>query len=174
MPSVVTYWQFPEDELEFLAYLEKTGMVMAVPSARKKNRADAMPEPIRSFIERHGPDGLDFGIGDLEQMITTHRYGDEVLFWVPLMDSDVISYSRGRLRDGKIAQSNLCVYWHYADDETKQLVSKDLDFIKWSRSILNWVRKKTPEKVECNGYPYRATKRVKDAVCQGLVQAVLY
>jgi len=174
MPEVVTYWQVPDDESEFLAFLEGTGLVKAVPASWTETSEELAPERIRSFIERHDLAQLLFGKGELQDEIISQRFGDKLLFGVPEIKSCVIGYGRGKLHHGTVTQSNLSVHWEYAGDDASRLISKKDDFVKWSRRVVNWVRKMTNEKVECNGFSYRATRRVKEAVCSGTLKAVLY
>jgi len=79
------------------------------------------------------------------------------------------------MRDGnKLGQSNLVAYWTYQDKEARTLLTKDEDFIKWAKKVFAWLRRHTPEQIECNRYSYRATKRAKHAANTGLIEAVLY
>jgi hypothetical protein len=79
------------------------------------------------------------------------------------------------MRDGnKLGQSNLVAYWTYPDKEARTLLTKDEDFIKWAKKVFAWLRRHTPEQIECNRYSYRATKRAKHAANTGLIEAVLY
>jgi hypothetical protein len=55
-----------------------------------------------------------------------------------------------------------------------KLVDKDPSFISWTTEVLRWLRAATPEKIDCNGYPYRATKRVKTAMNEAKIEVVLY
>jgi hypothetical protein len=91
------------------------------------------------------------------------------------MKSCLIGYRRGYLREGnKLTQSNLHAYWDCPNDDGTMVIQKPPEFINWAKGALSWMRKATPEKVEANGYPYRATKMVKRAVQEGTVVPVLY
>jgi hypothetical protein len=174
MAGVVGYWQLPEEERQFLAFVEGTGDILAVPTYWAETRAEMAPERITSFIDRLDPGDLYFGPSELQWDIEARHFGDKLLFGVSQMMSCVVGYDRGRLRDGEITLSNLSVYWDYPSKDGSQIVRKSELFVKWSKRILDWVRRRTTERVECNGYPYRATKRVKDAVNNGKLRAVLY
>jgi hypothetical protein len=175
MPTVVTYWQLPYDERDFLAFVESTGPVVAVPTHWAKGSEEFIPEPLSAFIQRHDPDQLLLGLeGHVQAAVQAREIDGTLVFGVPHMKSCVVSYGRGRLRGGKLAQSNLSAYSQYPSQDASQLLDKDQEFVTWAKKVLNWVRKATPERVECNGYPYRATKRVADAVREGKVEVVLY
>jgi hypothetical protein len=79
------------------------------------------------------------------------------------------------IRDGnKLGQSNLSAYWAYPNQTGTQMVQKDAEFVRWAKSVFSWVQRETPERIDCNGHAYRATKRVLSAVRAGEVEAVLY
>jgi hypothetical protein len=172
--AVVGYWQLPEDEREFLNYLDGTGQIVAMPHSWVRTPAEMAPEDIESFITRLDPSQLYFGPAELQDEIEAKRFGDEILFGVPAMKASVFHYARGRVRGGELALSSLSVYSQYPSDDEARLVSKGDDFIKWSRRILNWVRRKASEKIEYNSYPYRATRRVKNAVSDGALRVGFY
>lgn len=174
MASVVGYWQLPEDEREFLEYLESTGQIVAFPPEGVLTAAEVQPESIRSFIESRDPSGLEFGPMELQEVPVPMQIGEERRFMVTAMRHCVIGYRRGRLYDGTITQSNLCAYSSYLADDCSHMVSKRPEFLSWSKKVLRWVRKRTTDKVECNGYSYRATRRVKAAVTAGELRAKLY
>jgi hypothetical protein len=113
---------------------------------------------------------LHFGPREWQTEPVRQRFGDKLLFGYPPMRPDVVSYSRGRLRGSVLTQSNLCIYWEYVSNDCSHMVRKSEAFLKWAKRILDWVRRRTPEKVEYNGYPYRATRRVAHAVRQGTLR----
>jgi hypothetical protein len=91
------------------------------------------------------------------------------------MSPCLIDYRRGRMREpNRLGQSNLSAYWSYPDEGATGLIAKDPEFIRWAKRVFGWVRRYTPERVECQGYPYRATRRVREAVDRGVLEAVLY
>jgi hypothetical protein len=177
MPAVLTYWQTQEDEKDFLAYLTTTGNIVAMPDCRVKARAELAPRPISQYVRHVDPNQFAFGLehhalaADIEPL---EKEGETYLT-VAYMSPCLISYRRGRMRDGnKLGQSNLAAYWTYPDKEARTLLTKDEHFIKWAKKVFAWVRKHTPEQIECNRYPYRATKRAKHSADTGLIEAVLY
>jgi hypothetical protein len=176
MPAVVTYWQLPDDEKEFLDFLLSTGSILAVPSHWVEAKEELVPQPIASFIEHYDPDQLLFGLEEyvLRPAIERREFDRKLLFGVPCMKPCLITYSRGKLRNGKLPQSNLSAYLDYPSEGASKLLRKEQDFVRWVKKVMGWVRKFTPEQAECNGYPYRATKRVSNAICEGKLEVVLY
>jgi hypothetical protein len=176
MRSVVTFWQLPEDEKDFLAFLLTTGNIVAVPSHWVKKREEITPQPIVSYIEKHDPIQLAFGLERYAlQAVEAQVFEGEVLFGVTIMTACLIGYSRGRFRDGnKLTQSNLVAYWDYPSADSTELIAKDPEFVTWAKKVFSWVRKFAPRQVEYNGRPCRATRRVKDAVQKGQIELVPY
>src|SRR5438128_869348 len=165
MRAVVTYWQLPEDEHDFLDFLSSTGEVVAMPDHWVKTKEELEPKPVRSFIREQDPAQLLFGLRHhaTQAIIKPEQKNGERWFSVSDMKSCLIGYARGRLRDkNMLGQSNLHAYWDYVDDSTMTLQIKDPEFIKWGKAVLAWIRKVTAERIECHGHQYRATERVKD------------
>ena len=80
------------------------------------------------------------------------------------MRSCLIAYQRPIFRNGNVlGQSNICADWRYLEEDQARLLAKDEDFVKWGKKVFAWVRKATLEEHELNGFPYRATKRAKQA-----------
>jgi hypothetical protein len=178
MPSVVTYWQLPEDEEEFLDFLVKIGAVMAIPTGPwRRTRAELCPRPVARYIEQDDPSSLYFGLQQHigEEDIEAREQDGEMFFTISDTKSCVIGYDRGRLRKGnKLGQSNIYAYWKYPSADATEMLDKNPDFVKWARRVLGWVRRFTPETAEVHGFPYRATKRVKAALLKGEIEVVLY
>jgi len=80
------------------------------------------------------------------------------------MRSCLIAYNRPLFRNGnELGQSNICADWRYLEEDQARVLAKDEDFVKWGKKVFTWVRKATLEEHELNGFPYRATKRAKQA-----------
>jgi hypothetical protein len=176
MPAVLTYWQLQEDEEDFLAYLTTTGNIVAMPDHWVKTKIELVPRPILDYVHENDPNQFVFGLEHhaLAVEIEPREKDGENYLALASMSPCLIMYRRGRLRDGnRLGQSNLAAYWNYPDKDARILVTKDEDFIKWAKRTFAWVRRYTPERIECNRYPYRATKRAKDAADNGLIEPVL-
>jgi hypothetical protein len=176
MPLVVTYWQLPEDERDLLDFLQTTGSIVALPAHWAESEKDLIPQPISVLIERDDPDQLVFGPEEhiSQSAIERREFGGSTYFGTNQMKSCVACYRRGKVRSGKLAQSNLSAYLEYPTEDASKLVRKDDVFVRWIRSVTGWVREHTPERIERNGSRYRATARVKAAVEEGQLEAVLY
>jgi hypothetical protein len=177
MAAVVTFWQLPEDEKKFLDFLLKTGNVVAMPAESVKIKKELVPQPIVPYIEQHDPVQLQFALERFAKQteIEVIEHNGEKYFRRDYMSPCLISYRRGRCGDGKkLGLSNLSAYWDYPNEDNTKLLVKDPEFIHWAKKVFNWVRRATPARVECNGFPYRATKKFKEAVCEGKLEAVLY
>jgi hypothetical protein len=84
------------------------------------------------------------------------------------MEACTISYTRPSFGpDGKLRRSNLVAYWEFPNSEATCLIRKHAEFISWAKRVFAHVRRITPEKLELNGYPYRATRRAKQAFTDG-------
>jgi hypothetical protein len=176
MPKVLGYWQLPDDERDFFAFLRDTGNIVAVPTYWAEDKADVAPMSFAEFVEQHKPANLHFGLAELMRpdLIKEQIFDGVRRFGMPAMETCEISYSRGKLQSGTLGLSNLSAYLDYPSDDDVTLIKKDETFVKWANRIFNWMRKRTPEKLICNNVPYRATAAVKKAVNSGELQVVLY
>jgi hypothetical protein len=176
MSSVVTYWQLPNDEKEFFEFLRSTGNVLAVPDAWFDAKQELVPEPLLTFLENSDPTHFSFGLEEClpDLKVESHDFNGSIKFGFSLMASPLIGYDRGLPRNGELPQSNLCAYVNYPDVGATRLLDKNPSFVRWMKKVMSWARKASPEKLECNGFPYRATRRAKEAVSEGRIIAVLY
>ncbi|MDX1964707.1 MAG: hypothetical protein SFX18_16275 [Pirellulales bacterium] len=171
MASVVTFWQLPDEEQRFFDYMESTGEVVAITTLRVYEQSEIAPIPIRQFVANNNSMQLYIGLKTLivANGIDTFIIKGQTRYGLESMKSNVIGYDRPVFLEGKLAQSNLFYYNSYPDIAKNSMISKDRLFLNWAKKILNWMRRNTPEKVMYNGFPYRATKAVKDAVSQGKI-----
>jgi hypothetical protein len=176
MPSVVTYWQSVEDETDFFRFLQSTGDVLALPANWMETKEVFVPQHVEPFVNRYDPDQLlltQEGNGFLWE-IERRQFDRDIRFGIPIMTSCVFAYRRGKFRNGKLAQSNISAYLDYPTEDKSSLVAKPDQFVLWVKKVIGWIRKATPERIECNGYPYRATRRVKTSVLDGKLDVALY
>jgi hypothetical protein len=176
MKSVITFWQLPADEEDFLVFLQGTGTILGLPDRWVEGKAELTPQPIVPFIEKHNPDQLLFGLEEqlLDLRIAEHTVADGIRFALLPMEPCAITYRRSRMRKGKLGLSNLSAYWDYPCSDTLKLMPKDQRFVKWGRRVLAWIREFTPKQIKCNGYAYRATQRVEKAISEGELEVALY
>ncbi len=169
MATVLTYWCLPEEETHFLEYLCKWEIYVYPPDACLKI-SDVKPSPIQALIKSQNPYQIDLGlkqflsekdIGERRFLNGTRGYGSA------LMQAHTIGYRRPSYRvGGHLGQSNLAAYWKYPNIDRTGFIEKNPEFVKWAKKVFAWGRKWACEKVILNGYPYPATKKVKELVEQ--------
>jgi hypothetical protein len=177
MRSVVTFWQLPEDEDEFLGFLLTTGKIVAMPWHWAKRLEELSPQPLVPYIKQHDPDQLRLGLEEYARRadIEPQEHDGEKYFSIAPMSPCLICYSRGKLRDdNKLIKSNLFAYWDYPNEKATELIRKDPEFIEWAKRVFNWVRRFAPRQVEYNGSLCRTTNRAKDAIQAGRLELVPY
>jgi hypothetical protein len=171
MPTVITYWQLPADDNDFITYLCRTEGAVMIPNKPVPDRAMLLPRSIielRRCKEARVDLSVDRFVASLPVDAMLHK-GTE-LFSIRLMEACTIGYRRPYFRDGKLARSNLAAYWEYPNSDATSLIPKDAEFVSWAKRVFAHVRRMTPEKLELNGYPYRATRRAKQAFDAGEIQ----
>jgi hypothetical protein len=177
VPASITFWQTPEDESDLLDFILATGVVVAIPAEGVRTREELAPQPLALYIHQRDPSQLRMGLEEQAHRVAIEEkeQGGEGHFQVAYMSPCLVNYRRGRMREsGRLGQSHLSAYWSYPDVGATGLIAKDPDFIRWAKRVFDWVRRHTPERVVCQGYPYRATMRVKEGVERGNLEAVLY
>lgn len=175
MAQVVTYWQLPEDEDRFLRFLESTGNIFAIADAWVETRKELDPRPIRDYLREHNPRQMFFGFADdVSNGIESRLFDGHPRVGVASMTACVIGYARGQERNGSLCLSNISAYWEHPDENASQMIRKSPSFVTWGKKTMSWLRANTPCRLECNGYPYRATKGAEDAVNNGLIGLALY
>jgi len=177
MTVVITYWQLQEDEKEFLAYLATTGHIVAVPDHGVQSESELAPLPVDEYIRESGRNRFLIGLehhaltAELEQKKQDGARHFALAYGIPCL----LTYDRGGMRDGnKLGQSHLVADWTYPAKDFQTRLTKSHDFIKWGKKVFAWLRRHTPEQIECNNYTYRATRRAKHAADTGTIEAVLY
>jgi hypothetical protein len=173
MPSVVTFWQLPEDERDFLEYIHSTGDVLACASMWSDSKQDPQWLPPRTYVSGQNPIQLLITLAEFASRISTrsHKKGDRIIYGVDSIYECVITYTRGRFREnGALGQSSFSFYSTFPNVEVSRMEKKDPRFLNWAKRVLARARRFTPEKVIFHGFPYRATRRVKEAVVSGRIQ----
>jgi hypothetical protein len=171
MPQVLTYWSMPEEELEFIEYLSKWD-VYAYLLDSFPSIAEVKPVPIGELIKNKNIIIFDFGLKQYMSENDIRRrkqVNDTCLYGVSSIQASTVGYNRPRYNlNGKLGQSNLSAYWKYWKGQ--ELAAKNPEFVKWGKKVFAWARKQASEKIILNGYPYPATKRVKEMVDQNKLQ----
>ncbi len=168
MAAVFSYWSLPEEEADFLDYL-KAWDIHAYPPQTFPKTSEVKPAPLEEFLKLN-PSQISFGPNELlsEGDIGPRDIVDGVQrFGVSAMQSHTIAYNRPFFHDGgALGKSNLCAYWKYPAPDLSGFIEKDPEFIRWAKKVLGWCGRRASEKLMLNGYPYPATKRVKELVEQ--------
>lgn len=175
MPAVLTFWWLPDEEDDFLRYLEEGWESLAVLDEWAVRRRDISPQPISSYIDEHDPDYLLFGLPHhvSEEPVVTCVVDGKLLYGLTPERSRVIAYSRGKIAAGqRLTLSNLAAYWDRLDEAGTRIVPKDPEFVKWGKKVFAWVRRHTPDWHEYKSY--RASTQVKEAFLNGEVELVSY
>lgn len=185
MPSVITFWQLPEDEQRFFSYLHRTGNVLALPNKLPETREEYVLRDLPGYLAERDPDRLYIGletellhapVEPFEARITDARGGvtPKRLYRIDDRKAGVIIYDRGRIQEGLLTHSNLVAYFDFVQEPEHVMRWKSDEFIHWAKRVFGWVRRHTPERCEVDGYPYRATSAVRAAVDAGRIQLTRY
>lgn len=174
MPAVITFWQLPEEELALLTAFGKLGPLIAYPAMWVSDPMLLAPESAESLIERIGLEELQLAPKDLgiPARIEQRHSAERILYGVSEINSCVIGYRRGVLRNGELSLSNLSAYWDYPDADLSHMIQKPADFVRWGKRILRIAKDHTPEWNRFKGY--RLTQRAKESFDRGFVGLVDY
>ncbi len=170
MPSVVTFWQLVDDEREFVDFLDVGGDVRAVPDCWVRSLDELEPRPVPDVLSATSADSVLLGLHHQVRSaaIVQHVLEGQLYYSLSDMDSCLIGYARVVFReDGALGQSNLHAYWDYLNKNLGATVRKDPEFVEWAKKVFRWVRRFTPESIEYNGFPYRATRRARQSYDRG-------
>jgi hypothetical protein len=171
--SGVTFWWLPEEESAFIQLLGGLGKPIAFHNRWFTERGQVAPQNLQEFIGVEEPSVLLFGFTEDQSGIQVEQqvFDSVEHFAVTVSRSCVLMYTRGRIRDGKLTQSNLSVCFDYADEQMHS-VRKDENFNARAKRILAWVRKKTPHWHQYKSY--RVSARAKVQIDSGQQQVSLY
>ena len=171
MASVVTYWRLPDEEGQFLDYLEKTGDIQACVHGSVSRRDGLRPRPLRDLLQTDEFEDILFGPQEFmaQSWIDSVVHEGRTLYSRSYRQGPLICYTRGGFRTPQqLAQSNLCFVsscWvsDGANPDLDHSQPQPPEFLAWAKNVLSWVRRHT----QPHGY-YRATPRVLAEVENGL------
>ncbi|HVU33810.1 MAG TPA: hypothetical protein VHE61_10270 [Opitutaceae bacterium] len=158
---VLTYWLCPDEEQEFIDFLETTGDIVAYTVEWKAKPDDIRPTDLRRIIESANPAQLMVGLRTGYTLVEKHVFDDRVKFNVTAHRSALLIYQRGRLLGRQLGQSNLAAYYGVAERPSDE----DRSFHEWCRKVYRWVKERTPQK-DPNGF-YRISSRAAAAAQRG-------
>jgi hypothetical protein len=171
--AVFGWWQMPEEEAEFLDFLDSTGTVVAYHEHRVKTEAEITPFPVRSYLAENNPAGVVLGLGPhtADVIINCLEKDKEKFFGVDLMKSCLIGYSRPRFRNGnQLGKSNLAAYLDFLKDGALQ--PKPDWFLSWVKQVISWAKKRAKKKCVHQGFYYPTTPLVLKLVEEKQIEAV--
>ena len=159
--NVITYWIAPEEEYEFIQFLQSTGPIIAFAAEWKETKVAVAPQKLEDFLQAINPSQLMIAQENAYVIVETHGFSGRVRYNITAEQSAVITYRRGRLVGDKLGQSNLAFYSAVSErpkkaDELLQL---------WGKKVFRWVRDRTPHLDETG--KYRLTSNAKRGVDMG-------
>lgn len=179
MRTVHTFWWHPEEETDFLRFLEGTGYVVALPFDEKKDPQELTSLPIVDFLSQSNPSDLFFALEEHARKLVITSFEKTVdeqsiqVFRVSSIESCVIDYERCQLTNyRKLTPVNFCAYWDYPDMQLNKMIKKPPEFVAWGKKVMRWIHKLGS--VELLPYDLRMTKRVKEEVLDGKLELVKY
>jgi hypothetical protein len=163
----------PEEEADFLAFLDSTGTVVAYPDHWVKTEAEAEPSLIRSHLAEYNPAQVDLGLEPhTKDVIIENQVKDhERFFYITSIRSCVIGYSRPRFRNGnQLGKSNLAAYLDAYEDNIRQ--AKPDWFQSWVKQVISWAKKRAKKKCIHQRFYYPATPLVLKLVEEKQIEVV--
>lgn len=165
MTATVKYWRLPDEELEFVRYLESIEPTVAFEYKTYPTEADIVWQPIVSA-----------SLMTKVHLITPVRFVPACrIFWRPTeppgitidhTSSPVLYYRPGRSLGPKMLESTaLSADWTYLAEDRK-FIDFPADFVRWGKRVMQWVRRAAPG---WTGHKTnRITPRVEEARQHGL------
>jgi hypothetical protein len=176
MRTVAAWWWFPDEEADFINYLESTGEVVAYLRDDFENVEEIKHSPLRQVIECDTVRNVCLCLKEQAERIVVaplHPIDNKPRFGIYTSQSEVLGYDRVYYKDSNVlCLGHLHAYWAFVNDEASGYVNKDPAFVKWGKRVFQWIRRKTPEWHQYKSY--RATKRVKESVDMGSLQLAAY
>jgi hypothetical protein len=164
-----TFWWLPDDEAEFLSFVENEGRVIALPLELSAPVTEDLAYSPKQLIGRDQSARMFLVLRSHLQQLEYVPYDKDgvTLFGIGAINSPVVSYKRSVLRESKtLSQASVSFYSDRLSADQKSLVAKQTEFTAWATSIVSSVRKKTPQWHKYKSY--RISNRVADALEQGL------
>jgi hypothetical protein len=170
MPTVFSFWRLPEEEQDFLAFLDKSGGAVAIPFERFRRKEDMVFQPISELLESENPDAVLFSLQNLADQLRIHAVSDDLgtYYTASPMDSSMIAYERGKLStDRKLGVTSLAAYWKFLNDADNQFADKPAEFVSWGKRVFRWLRRTAPIRHESDARP--CTEKVAKAIERRLI-----
>jgi len=175
MATTRLFCWLPEEEHEFLDYLERTGTVLGLKDDGKvTDRSLLTPRPLPQVLADGNPADILFGkeqhLDDL-RITTTNFDGNSTdssarsFFHVWPGHNNVLYYRRGQYREGKLVLSHLGAEWSYWEPAEGKQVKKTADFVSWGKKVFSWLSRRT---LNWDGtHTFRCSDRALEAIREG-------
>ena len=170
MPTVFAFWRLPEEEQDFLAFLDKRGGAVAVPFESFRRKESIAFRPIRELLESDDPDAVLFCPKEFSGQLRIHEFSDDlgIYFTASPMDSPVIAYRRGKLRtERELGITSFAAYWKFVNDAGDRWLDKPEEFVFWGKRVFRWLRRTATIRREPEACPF--TEKAATAIERGLV-----
>lgn len=147
MTASVTYWRLPDEESDFVDYLESSAEPVLVLPVRTYSKV----EDVRWMPPREA-----FGSNDSSFLITPAKFApaarvvrvdrpDGQGFKVHPGKSPVVFYTRGNLAaPNRLYTSAISADWTYLADDDRTFLDHPAEFVRWGKRVMQWVRKAAP------------------------------
>lgn len=147
MASVMTFWQLPDEEAEFLRYLARCGEAVAIRHMEAVSDPAALkPVPVEEVVGRPDAGRLYLTLRSVvTESLPLHRWepelpGEPARYSLPV-GFPAIVYDAGTLADGALSQSNVAAY---PSDAPATVAA-------WMRRVFAWLRRAAPYWHESEG-----------------------
>jgi hypothetical protein len=172
--AVFTFWQLPEEEGDFLDYLESTGPVVACPNHWVSTEAEASPADLRPYLAKYDPDTVKLGLSSHLEEVVIQKITEKdkpVMFSTDLMTSSLVGYTRGRITGaGQLERTILAAYLDLPEEGG---TLKPAWFRRWVKKIFAWVKRRASGTCTLRGFAYPATPQVLKLLDDRKIQLAL-
>ena len=161
-----TFWWLPEEEDDFLRFLERDTRVVALPLEAPDRVAATAP---RELIESENPARVFLTLRPYLESVryVSYQTNGRALLGIDAMSSPVLSYSRCLFRrDNELGQGNISFHGQCLVVDGGGLVPKPAELVSWAKRVVARVRKTTP------GWHQYKRYRVTDAVTEGVARGL--
>jgi hypothetical protein len=146
MTASVQYWRLPDEEGDFVEYLQSLEPTMAIPLRTVETPEALVWKPVAEAL--HDSDNAF--------LITPSRFVSDMKvhridtpldrgFTASVSATPAIHYSRGRLlKPRRLSSAALSADWTHLAEDGKTVVDKPADFVRWARNVMQWVRRVAP------------------------------
>lgn len=169
MPTVMTFWQTHEDEVNFIEFLKRSGDIVAIPFGKRRTRSELKAQPLSPSLLDNWRSVL-FTLAEHENEATFNSFshdGNEHVSVSPIL-SPVIAYESGGLCESGLTPTNVVAYWEtrVAEGDKQEWIQKPEWFVKWGKGVFRWLHRQAKQKLDGKALPM--TESVASAVAGGL------